>query len=112
MNRIFLIAALAALALAVPALGAGSSRPTLTLTNGKVHGSHFHTREVVRVTIGAPIAKRLTVRASKLGAFTLTKVPNMDPCSDSVVIVAVGATGDTARMKLMPRMCPPAERAP
>lgn len=107
MTRLSLIAAIAALTLAVPAFAASSARPTLSFANGKVHGAHFHARERVRVTIQGPVDRRLIVRASKLGAFTLTKAPSMDPCTESFVIVAVGATGDKARMKLMPRMCPP-----
>ena len=52
-----------------------------------------------------------TVRASAAGTFSL-RCPPRDPCNDVFVIAAVGAKGDTAHLKVMPRACPPSNATP
>jgi hypothetical protein len=103
-HLISLLAAVALL-LAVPAYGAGT-RASLTVAGQMVRGAHFHPRERVRVTITTTRTVVLRLRATATGTFAVG-VPSRDPCNDSLVIVAVGGAGDTARLKVMPRMCAP-----
>jgi hypothetical protein len=103
-TTISLLAALALL-IAMPAYGAGT-RASLTVSGKMVRGAHFRPGERVRVTITTAKTVVLRLRASAAGTFAVG-VPSRDPCNDSLVIVAVGGAGDTARLKVMPRMCPP-----
>ena len=81
--------------------------PSLHVTGQTVRGAHFAPREVVRVTILGPAPRiQRRVRTSATGTFTVP-VPSFDPCTESLTIVAVGARGDDARLKLPQRACPP-----
>ena len=100
-------ALLLAAATACAASSAGSANPSLSLSRGKIHGTHFASGEMVRVTIvrqGDDTARRM--RASSSGAFTTAFVP--DKCLGTVVVIARGSTGDSARLKLPQRECAPA----
>lgn len=106
--------ALLVAATACAASGAGSSKAQLKLVRGSVHGSHFASRELVRLSfVGpAPRAQR-RVRSSANGTFAAA-VPTaaQDPCMGPLLVVARGASGDSARLKLPRRACPPAAKTP
>jgi len=110
MARRLLWIAVAAALFAVPAYGA-AKRATLLMSGTTVRGTHFHPRERVRVKIMIASTTVRTVRTTALGTFSIA-VPTFDRCSDSLVIAAVGARGDSATLKLMPRMCAPAGATP
>ena len=99
------VLALAA-AVAVPAYGV-QTKASLSLSGSTVRGAHFHAREKVRVRITTSTTVVRTVRATAAGTFAVT-APAHDPCTDVFVVTAIGATGDSARLKVMPRACPPA----
>ena len=108
----FFPAATIALAVAATACGgsgaASSSKAALEIARGSVRGSHFVSRERVRVTFS--VARRHTTRgarASSTGRFEVP-VPRRDACLGDVTIVARGSSGDVARLKLPQRACPPA----
>ena len=82
--------------------------PSLQIAGDTVRGAHFKPREVVRVTILGPAPRtQRRMRASATGTFTVV-VPAYDPCLESLTILAAGARGDDARLKLPQRACPPA----
>jgi hypothetical protein len=110
--RLFLPAAAIALGVAATACGgsgaASSSKPTLTVVRAGILGTHFVSREPVRVTFS--VAGRHTTRdarASSIGRFQV-RFSRRDPCLGDVTIVARGSSGDAARLKLPQRACPPA----
>jgi hypothetical protein len=106
-------AALLFAATACAASSAGGSKPTLSLSRGKVHGTHFAARELVKVTFVGPAPRtQRRVRSNASGAFAAALPTAADPCIGPLVVVARGATGDTARMKLPQRACPPAAKQP
>ena len=90
---------------------AATVHPVLTLVHGSVHGSQFHPREKVRVTVMSTTKVVRTIRTSARGTFTLGAPASFDPCVESVVIAA-GARGDIARLKVMPRGCLPPGTTP
>jgi hypothetical protein len=51
-----------------------------------------------------------TVRTTRLGTFNASfdVTTPFDPCSDTLVVTATGARGDSAKIKIFPRACPPA----
>lgn len=103
--------ALLVAAIALAASGAGNARPELTIARAAVHGAHFVARE--RITVKFAAGKLRTTRhtrASGAGRFA-TAVPFQDPCLGEMVVVARGSTGDSARLKLPQRACPPADSA-
>jgi hypothetical protein len=106
-------AALLVAATACAASGAGSSKPQLKLVRGSVHGAHFASRELVRLSfVGpAPRAQR-RVRSSASGTFAAALPAAADPCLGPLLVVARGASGDSARLKLPRRACPPAAKTP
>lgn len=107
MGRRLVLGSLAALLLfALPAFGA-QLRPRLTLSGSAVRGSHFHPHERVRVTMTTTSTVVRSVRATRVGAFTVALATAPDPCSSAVVITATGAAGDHAQLKVVPRACPP-----
>jgi hypothetical protein len=83
----------------------------ISLSSGVVHGTHFRGREQVRIRM--TISKTLvrTVRTSSSGTFDVPVLPR-DPCNDELVVSAVGARGDAAKLHLLPRACPPSNTAP
>lgn len=91
---------------AVALVSATAAHPGLAVSHGALRGSHFHPREKVRVTMTTTVKVVRVVKTNALGAFTLTLPAPSDPCSETAV-VAVGAARDTARLKVMPRACPP-----
>ena len=100
-------------ATACAASGAGSSKPQLKLVGGSVHGSHFASRELVRLSfVGpAPRAQR-RVHTSTSGTFAAAVPAAHDPCLGPLLVVARGASGDSARLKLPQRMCLPGAKTP
>lgn len=107
MGRRLVLASLALLLLALPAYAA-HPRARVTLAGSTVHGSHFHPHERVRVTVTTTSTVVMRVRTTAVGAFAAALGTAPDPCNGAVVISAVGATGDRAQLKVMPRACPPA----
>jgi hypothetical protein len=104
------MAALLVAATACAASSAGGSKPSLSVSRGKVHGAHFASGEMVRVTIvraGEGTTRRM--RASASGTFATPLVP--DKCLGTLVL-ARGSTGDSARLKLPQRACAPALKVP
>jgi hypothetical protein len=73
-----------------------------------VAGSHFAARERVTVRIGADKAHVRVVRADAKGSFTVRFAVTSDICNDTLIVIATGATGDSARFKGNARACPPA----
>jgi len=89
----------AALALAV--------LPSLHVAGNTVRGAHFAPRETVRVTILGPAPRtQRRIRTSATGTFTV-QLPTYDPCNMSLTVLAAGARGDAAQLKLPQRACPP-----
>jgi hypothetical protein len=75
-----------------------------------VHGVGFHAKEKVRVTVSVASVKRVrVVRTTTAGAFTveISNVGPYDPCNDPLLVIAAGANGDNAALKLPQRACPP-----
>ena len=112
MKELVLAIAAALLAATSTALGAASSRPILRITHmqpPKVVGTSFRPTERVKVTfdVGAQRFVRF-VRTTKVGAFTASAaVGELDRCGDLLLVVAVGARGDRATIKLQLPDCPP-----
>jgi len=107
-RRLAATAALLALFAATACAAAtGSSRPTLHRAASTVTGTGFHARESVRVRVARPEGDVVrTVRTTTTGRFS-APLPAIDLCLESVTITARGATGDSARLKLPQRACPP-----
>jgi hypothetical protein len=90
------------------AAGAKLPPPQLRLTSRApvtVAGAHFRARERVVLRFAE---QRRVIRTDRRGAFVVRLPFRADPCSDTVVVVATGARGETARVKSLARMCPPA----
>jgi hypothetical protein len=108
-----LLALLIAAALAAPA-GRAAPKPHLVLTVAQpptVRGTHFAARERVRVTFtaGGDGSVR-SIRTSRSGAF-VARAPGdfaYSPCGAPLVVVAIGARGDRATLKVPQRECPSA----
>jgi hypothetical protein len=99
-------------ATACAASSAGSTKPQLKLARGSVHGSHFASRELVRITLVGPAPRiQRRVRTNAHGAFNAA-LPAHDECLGPLLVVARGSSGDTARLKLPQRACPPAAKTP
>src|SRR5262245_3699582 len=100
------IAALLAL-MAGAASGAGQARPILLLVgDSSLHGMHFRAMERVHVVVVNRNGASKWARTSQRGAFRMTAdLP--DPCRGTLVVRAIGATGDTATLKVPQRECPP-----
>jgi hypothetical protein len=106
MRRIAHTAAAAAVVLVcvAPALGAGTRQPALTIVHRTpltIGGTGF--RPVEWVTIRTSKAS-VRVRASRLGRFQAEL--SGDRCT-SGMIVAVGARGSRAQLRLPLTLCPP-----
>jgi hypothetical protein len=100
-------------ATACAASGAGSSRPQLKLVRGSVHGSHFASRELVRLSFVSPAPRaQRRVRSSASGTFATALPTAQDPCMGALLVVARGASGDSARLKLPQRACLPGAKIP
>ena len=107
----FALAVLAVLAVAAPA-AAQAAKPTLTLTAAQpatVRGAHFAGLERVRVgfSSGGATATR-TVRTTASGTFVASAPAAFaySPCGAPLVVVAAGARGDRATLKVPQRECP------
>jgi hypothetical protein len=101
MRRLTLLVAF--LPAAAPAVAAPPSLSVVARAPLVVHGAGFAARE--RVTLVAA-GRRLSLRASRSGAFSAT-LPTLDRCSAGRVI-AVGASGDRAALRIPPVECAPA----
>jgi hypothetical protein len=114
MKRMFvalLVVALTAGATAIALGGSSRSQPRLRLVSGtslKARGNGFYGRERVRATAqtnGQVRLRRATTDAR--GAFTVSfGALALDPCA-GFTIVAVGARGDRAALKVPMRECAP-----
>jgi hypothetical protein len=116
-----LYAVLAVLAIAAPAAGATAStqtaapKPKLRVFDGtpvRVTGIGFHARERVKLTFSADGVWRKVVRATRAGRFTAV-FPDaiVDRCMGYSVL-ARGASGAMASLKVMPFGCAPSGRGP
>jgi hypothetical protein len=109
--RVLALAA-ALLAVASTALASSSSRPTLRITRMQpptVAGASFRPTERVKVTfdVGAQRSVRF-VRTTRAGAFTASAAAaELDRCGDMLLVLAAGARGDRASVKLKLPDCPP-----
>jgi hypothetical protein len=104
-------AALLFAAMACATSGASGSMPRLKLSRGSVHGSHFAPRELVRLSFSGPAPRaQRRVRVGATGRFATALPTAQDPCVSPLVVVARGASGDSARLKLPQRGCPPAAK--
>lgn len=115
MGRVLVTAALAAVvAFALGLAGAEAEvtrTPTLRMLDSSpltVRGTAFKPRERVRVTAVADVRRVRALRVSRAGTFT-TRFADLalDPCSGGGRVLAVGARGSSAELKVVPRMCPP-----
>lgn len=106
-----LVVALTAVGAAIALGGSSRSQPHLRLVSGtplKARGTGFYARERIRATARASGQVRLRrVTTDARGAFTVSfgALP-LDPCG-GFTIVAVGARGDSADLKVPMRECPP-----
>jgi hypothetical protein len=102
---LILLGAAAALAATRPALRLVSTQPAVV-----VRGTHFRPAERVRVTLYLDMTMaRRWVRTTSTGVFTasLGAPEDFDPCMSSFSVTAVGAAGEHATVKFIPRECPP-----
>jgi hypothetical protein len=102
------VLALAVLAFAGAAAGAGSARPTLTVRDFSpltVRGTHFHSRELVTVTVVYRGRHDRRVRATAAGTFTVRFRFSVEECA-KYVVSARGDAGSRAFYKRPPTMCP------
>ena len=106
-----LIVALTAGGTAIAVGGSNRSQPHLRLSSAtplKARGSGFYAREHVRATARASGQARLRrVTTDARGTFSVSfGALSGDPCA-GFTIVAVGARGDRADLKVPMRECPP-----
>src|SRR3954470_22247987 len=110
--RVLLAITAAALVSGAAAAAVGSTparTPTLGVTPQGIHGRHFYPRERVRMTLILQIRETRQVRTSATGSFDLPLPAAYDRCTEALTIIAVGARGDSARIKVPQRAaCPPA----
>jgi hypothetical protein len=106
-----LVAASAAtLALAAATASAADLRPALRVVDRQplvVRGVHFRPHERVRLTGAAIRPASVTTTAAGSFVVRLTQTSD-DRCSGVMLLVAVGAAGDRAVLKLPQPECPPA----
>jgi hypothetical protein len=102
------------LAAAAALFAAGAGHPTLTISRTTptlaVRGSHFRPAEKVRVTLTRDATRSTRVVRTTAGgtlAASFGPLAGFDPCTSSFVVRAVGASGDRASVKFVPRECPP-----
>jgi hypothetical protein len=69
-----------------------------------IAGAHFAARERVRVKFGGLLR---FVHATAAGTFVVRFNATSDPCLGTLLISALGATGDSARIREFARACPP-----
>ncbi len=88
--------------------GAAAKKPALRLSGPlALQGRNFRAREVVSVSFTGPDFRRLRrVRTSAAGSF-LTRIPPHGPCGGPVLVVAKGAAGDIAKLRLALKKCGP-----
>ena len=115
---IALFALLVIVALAAGATGssqAATPQPKLRVfadTPIRVTGVGFHARERLKVTFSADGVWRKTLRTTRTGRFAaLFPAATLDRCVGYSVI-ARGATGARATLKVMPVACAPSGRGP
>jgi hypothetical protein len=114
-------AILAVLAVAAPVAGAAASRqtaapkPKLHVYAGspvRVTGVGFHARERVKLTFTADGVWRRALRTTSTGRFAAVFLDvTLDRCTGYAVL-ARGASGTMATLKVMPVACAPSGRGP
>ena len=103
---VFLLAAALVAGLAASGYGRATAAPALKLVKRdplQVQGLRFQARERVRVTATNATTSKVTrqvVRTTARGTFT-AKLGTWDRCA-SLVVTAVGARGDRAKLVLQP----------
>jgi hypothetical protein len=109
--RALLLFSLVSLGLGI-ATAAGSATPARTpalrVSAQTVQGRQFYRHEKVRVAFSGYVQAIVRVRTSATGSFDAPLPTAYDPCNGPLLITALGARGDTARLKLPQRACPPA----
>jgi hypothetical protein len=104
------LAAIGAVALAVPAAQSGTV-PKLRLVTVQplvIRGESFRPQERVVVTAMTPSgAKRVVVRATSRGRFGATFELRNQPCGDAFAVRALGARGSRAWVEVPSRPCVP-----
>jgi hypothetical protein len=110
-----LLALVAALILAVPIAGATAPKPKLRILDTvpvRITGSGFHARERVGVTLVTSVVWHKVLRATRAGRF-IAAFPSatLDRCAGYSVL-ARGAAGARASLKVMPLGCAPSGRGP
>lgn len=92
---------------------ATTTRPALKIAGFKplvIHGAAFHPSERVRVTVFADKAIVRVTRTTTAGTF-LARFSDVDlssdRCGNGLMVMARGAIGDTARLKLPQTECAP-----
>jgi hypothetical protein len=107
------VAAVAAAGVVVGASAGGSAHPSLRLVDRepiRVRGEHFRPAEVVRLTVILNTSKTARhVRAGTKGRFVATFRGRawLGACSPGLTVLAVGARGSRALLKLPAAACPP-----
>jgi hypothetical protein len=81
--------------------------PALRVSAQAVQGRNFYRHEKVRVTFAGDLRRIVRVRTNATGSFDTLLPSAYDPCNGPLLITALGARGDTARLKLPQRACPP-----
>ena len=111
-----LLALVAALTVAVSAAGATAPKAKLRILDTtpvvRISGVGFHARERVGVTLVTDVVWHKVLRATRAGRF-VAAFPNatVDRCSGYSVL-ARGAAGARASLKVMPFACAPSGRGP
>ncbi len=103
----------AGLCLGSSVASATTKRPALKIVRSTpltIHGTGFHPRERVRVTVVTSRAAVRITRTTATGTFTARfteEALSSDRCANGLIVTARGAVGDTARLKLPQPECPP-----
>jgi hypothetical protein len=109
--RVLLAATFVSLGIGVAAATGSATtarNPALRVSAQTVQGRHFYRQEKVRVAFTGYVRAVVRVRTSATGSFDTPLPTAYDPCNGPLLITALGARGDTARLKLPQRACPPA----
>jgi hypothetical protein len=108
--RALLITSTVSVALAVAGVASSATtaqKPALRFAGRTVQGRYFHPRETVRVTVGGTFQFVRVVRTTAVGAFAIDLPQPLDPCNAGLFVTASSTRGESAVLKLPPRLCPP-----
>jgi hypothetical protein len=98
----------AVVALSGASAGAAAVRPVLSVgADNAVRGSHFRSKELIRIVVSSGVQRVRIVRASAAGSFAAVVPLPTDACT-TLVIRATGASGDAAALALSRGWCPAA----